>query len=263
MLNSSRLSGEEKNRIIDHLIEIDHDRNISIINLIQNGVEFEYEKKDGGNAYFFRFKRKRDDEFRVYFCVKDVEELREMKKYLVDADTTFASIPKWIIPEISKGRKILWQDSAYRFILKDNVVIDDNDDKNNNIISNFSVTDIHEEDIFLINSLWPYGDEKSIDYIGGRIKESISGGIYIDGKIAGWCLTHFDNSLAHLFVLEEHRRKDLAFKLLHYMSKKVRESGKTPYLYSVKDNIGAHRLFYKYGYVKSEEVSWFGMGLSK
>lgn len=239
--------------LINDLKRIDYHRNISIINLIKNGLEFEYEKD--GDAYFFRFKRNRDDEFRVYFCASNIEELNKMKKYLKSEDNTFASIPKWIIPEISKGRKILWQDSAYKFILTNDIEVDDVEVPG----SNFLIEKIKEDDFVLIDKLWSYRDEKSIKYISSRIESGISGGIYINGEIAAWCLTHFDNSLAHLFVLDKFRRKNLAFKLLHFMSKKIRETGRIPYLYSVKDNISAHKLFYKYGYTRVEEVCWFGM----
>ena len=253
MKDSSKLS-EENIKIIKHLKEISLVKNISIINLIKNGLDFEYERKE--NAYFFRFMRKRDSDFRVYFCVKDIYELNEMKIFLKDSDTTFASIPKWIIPEISKDRKILWKENAYRFILPNNIEIKEEKEIHD---TKLDIEMIKDKDISIINSLWPYRDENSEIYIGSRIKEGLSSGIYIEGEIAAWCLTHFDNSLAHLFVLDRFRRKNLAHKLLFHMSSTVRKSGRTPYLYSVKDNFGAHKLFEKLGYVKSEDVCWFAM----
>ncbi len=253
-MNDSINLSETKKEIIKQLKENNFNKNISIINLIKNGQDFEYKKE--GEAYFFRFRRSRDDEFRVYFSVNNIEELEKVKKYLKSSDTTFASIPKWIIPEISSNKTILWQDSAYRFILPDNVKLQEQPEKQG---SEFNISKIRDKDIPYINSLWAYSDEKSVDYIGGRIKEGLSAGIYDGNKIIAWCLTHFDNSLAHLFVVEKYRRKNLAYKLLYYMSKSVRESGRTPYLFSVKDNISAHKLFHKLGYINSEEVCWFEM----
>jgi len=253
MNNNMQLS-ETSKEIIKNLKENNFKKNISIINLIKNGLDFEYKKE--GEAYFFRFRRRRDDEFRVYFSVKNIEELDKVKGYLKNSDTTFASIPKWIIPEISSNKTIVWQDSAYRFILPNSVTFQQQPEEQG---SEFKISKIRDKDIPYINSLWPYSDEKSVDYIAARIKEGLSAGIYDGNKIIGWCLTHLDNSLAHLFVVEKYRRKNLAYKLVYYMSNSVRESGRTPYLFSVKDNISAHKLFHKLGYVNSEEVCWFEM----
>ena len=53
-----------------------------------------------------------------------------------------------------------------------------------------------------------YKDMLSVGYLNERIEKSVSAGIYNDGKLVAWALTHDDGSLGSMHVLKNTGERD-------------------------------------------------------
>ena len=95
-----------------------------------------------------------------------------------------------------------------------------------------------------------------ISYINECIMEGITCGIYINGKLAGWAMTHDDKAIGFLHVLEEYRNRGVATGIMNYMAQKTREQGIIPFVHVEETNVKSMNLMLKSGFEKDQKVHW-------
>ncbi len=95
-------------------------------------------------------------------------------------------------------------------------------------------------------------------YIEERIRCGPSVGVFRNGRLAGFSLTHDEGTLGVLEVLPEYRRQGLAEKMSVALCRKVREAGGIPTVHIKCGNRASMALAAKLGYVSTGDVIWAG-----
>jgi 8-oxo-dGTP diphosphatase len=95
-------------------------------------------------------------------------------------------------------------------------------------------------------------------YLAERIRNGPSVGIFRDGRLVGWSMTHDEGTMGVLEVLPEYRRLGLAEKLSSALCRKVREAGSIPTVQILCGNRASPSLAEKMGFVRTADVTWFG-----
>jgi len=129
----------------------------------------------------------------------------------------YHSVEDWMIPCILKHRALDWILSTNRYILDDSVKCDSSEIETVKIEPAFA-SFLHQ------NSL--YKNSTSVEYIEERLNRGISVGIMHDKQLVAWGLTHDDDSLGFLHVLEEYRKKGYGKAILLDLIHQKRNEGK-------------------------------------
>lgn len=184
----------------------------------------------------------------IYISSNSPEELNTILDELDPADKYFAVIEDRLIPNFKKRYRFKWLLRTIKYILSSDKAINEN-------ISDVSPLKAEDAETVLNNS--DYTEYNSLEYVAERIKNGISGGIRIRNELAGWIMTHDDNAIGFLFVLEKFRRRGIADKLLSYMIMEVRKKGIMPFVHIEEKNTASGKLIQKYGFQKYGGISWF------
>jgi 8-oxo-dGTP diphosphatase len=183
----------------------------------------------------------------IYLYSKDENELFKLIENLNADDKHFGAIDDWQIPIITKKGNIDWLINAYQYHLPDEEELPENK------VETYRLT-TGDSPYIVAQSI--YKDMLSIEYLNERIERSVSAGIYEDGKLVAWALTHDDSSLGTMHVLKDYRRKGYAREITISLVKKCRVIGKIPFLQCEDKNEAAQRLVESLGFVKDRNVSW-------
>jgi len=97
-----------------------------------------------------------------------------------------------------------------------------------------------------------------VDYVEERIRCGPSVGVFRDGRLAGFSMTHDEGTMGVLEVLPEYRRQGLAEKMSVALCRKVREAGGIPTVHIKCGNLASLGLAAKMGYVPTGDVTWVG-----
>lgn len=124
--------------------------------------------------------------------------------------------------------------------------------------SNFVATSINLKDAAEVDSYYTYRSEHSLKQITEEITNRPSAAIYIDGEIASWSLTHFDNSMGAMFTKPKFRKMGLAEIVTKHHLRQLIECGITPYVQIVTDNTASKNLATKCGFVSFGQYDHFG-----
>lgn len=187
------------------------------------------------------------ESFNVHFCAFMPEDVRYLSQFLEVGDNSFAGTQEWVLRMIKGNREYEYYEPCYQLYLPDSVELPPAD---------IDICPIRPKDVDLVDSKWPFRHERSLEYMESRIKNGITGAVYNKDKLIAWCLTHGDNSLGHIFVLDEHRGKNYAYNISLYMIEKIREKGIIPYIFIVQENYKSVNLAQKLGFVIFEKVAW-------
>lgn len=120
------------------------------------------------------------------------------------------------------------------------------------------VTNVKIDDAEVIDRLYTYRNEGSLDMIKKDIQNRPSSAIYNDKEIASWVLVHNDNSMGIMYTKDEFRNKGYAVDVTLDLTSKIIKMGKIPYLQINKLNNMSPGLALKCGFDKYEECDWFG-----
>lgn len=93
-----------------------------------------------------------------------------------------------------------------------------------------------------------------IAYIRERLAEGPAVGIFRDGNLVGWALTHDDMAMGMLTVLPEYRRQGIALDITLALIARMRELGEVPIVHISKDNTMSMPLVKKLGFVEICDV---------
>jgi 8-oxo-dGTP diphosphatase len=183
----------------------------------------------------------------IYLYSKYENELFKLIENLNADDKYFGAIDDWQIPIITKKGNIDWLINAYQYHLPDEKELPENK------VETYRIT-TRDSPYIVTQSI--YKEMLSTDYINERIERSVSAGIYENGRLVAWALTHDDSSLGSMHVLKDCRRKGYAREITISLVKQCRAIGKIPFLQCENKNVAAQRLMESLGFVKDRNVSW-------
>ncbi len=101
-----------------------------------------------------------------------------------------------------------------------------------------------------------YKDFTSEAYIRDRLEKDVSAGIWIDGELVGWGLTHDDTSLGFLHVVPHYRGQGLGESLLRSLVNEKHIRKKPVFVNIEPHNHQSINLVKKLGFRFDREVSW-------
>lgn len=215
----------------------------TIYTLEKKQVSKYYIKNDSALIYF----GDASESFNVHFCGNTKEDIEYMKQFLGPCDLRFGGIKEWILSLIKGEREYEYYEPCYQLYLPDSIELPR---------AGIDIEPVRPEDAELVDSKWPFKHEGSVQYMADRIKNGITGAVYENDKLLAWCLIHSDNSLGHIFVLDEYRGRNYAYNISLYMIEKIREKGIIPYIFIVQDNYRSINLAQKLGFTIFSKVAW-------
>lgn len=235
------MTDKQKNEAINSLKK-NEIYNLSVIGFInENPVEKFVQK---GNSFFVKGG---DGDGWIYFTGNNETEFNSLIKSLTAEDKYFGALDDWMIPIILKNREVEWLINAYQFHFPGDKLIPENKIRTGKLTS---------KDSDFIASQSVYKEMLSVKYLNERINKSVSAGIYDNGKLVAWALTHDDGSIGSMHVLEEYRGKGYAKEISISLVRQCRKINKIPFLQCETKNLPAQNLVEKLGFVKDRNVSW-------
>jgi len=184
----------------------------------------------------------------VYISSNSEEELNTIKNVLQNNDKNFAAIEEWMIPILTKDKKMKWKLSAVKLILLGERTLFES----KNIFSELTPSDSE----FIYQSS-DYKDVISIDYIIDRITNGESTCIRHMDKPIAWAITQDDGAIGFLHVLPEYRKMGYGREVTMDLIKKVRKKNKIPFVHIEEENEKSMSLAMSLGFKKDKVVSWF------
>ncbi|MDF2675414.1 MAG: hypothetical protein K0R09_3686 [Clostridiales bacterium] len=121
-----------------------------------------------------------------------------------------------------------------------------------------TVSSVKVEDAEIIDRLYTYRNEDSLEHIKKDIQNRPSSAIYNGKEISSWVLVHNDNSMGVMHTKDEYRNKGYAVDVTLDLTSKIIKMGKKPFLQINILNKMSPGLALKCGFVKGESCDWFG-----
>lgn len=188
----------------------------------------------------------------AYLCGDNPEDLFSVLEKFNFQSQYFANVEEWMLPVLTHTRKIEWKLSTHRYYLPDNRTVDPPD-----YIS--KVLDVSMAQYIYERSA--YKDFTSETYIKERIEKDVSAGIWIDGELVGWGLTHDDTSLGFLNVVPPYRGQGLGESILRFLVILKRQKNKPVFVNIEPHNHQSINLVKKLGFSFDREVSWVKLNI--
>lgn len=183
----------------------------------------------------------------AYLCGDNPEDLYALLEKFDFQSLYFANVEEWMLPVLTHTRKIEWKLSTHRYYLPDNKIVE-HPDYISKPLDGSMASYIFERSA--------YKDFTSEEYIKERIEKDVSAGIWIDGELVGWGLTHDDTSLGFLNVIPAYRGQGLGESLLRYLVILKRQKNKPVFVNIEPHNHQSINLVKKLGFTFDREVSW-------
>jgi len=183
----------------------------------------------------------------AYLCGENPEDLTMVLQQFSFATLYFANVEDWMIPALTQNHRVAWKLITHRFYLPDHVIIAEPH------LQHSKLPVALAEAIFEMSA---YKDYTSIGYLKDRINKDISTGIWANGKLVGWGLTHDDSSLGFLNVLPGWQGKGLGESILKALILQKRELHLPVFVNIEPHNVQSLRLIEKLGFVFDRQVSW-------
>jgi GNAT superfamily N-acetyltransferase len=183
----------------------------------------------------------------AYLCGDNPEELFEVLEQFNFATPYFANVEDWMLPAITHMHRIDWKLTTHRYYLLDDKFIEPPAQTFQRLEPGMA-RHIYE--------LSAYKDYTSEGYIRDRLDKDISIGLWQDGELVGWGLTHDDASLGFLNVLPQWQAKGLGEAILRALILKKREMDLPVFVNIEPHNIQSINLIKKLGFSFDRQVSW-------
>lgn len=239
----------QNSKVIMDFLKEDLLINLNIIGIIENEAEVKIYVDNVENpkgivvdkGYFYYIYSKNDD-----FIEEVIESFNK------DGYYGFSGIEKSIADKIKGRYKVVeWDNPCTLYYLpKEN--LDFGKIKN-------EVRSIDVKDAEIIDFHYEFRDSSSIEEIRKDILHRPSSGVYKNGELVCWVLTHDDNSLGIMYTKEEHRKMGYAVDVTIDIAAKHLAKGKIPYLQIIERNNMSPGLAKKCGFVECGKVVWFGI----
>ncbi|MFL0247721.1 GNAT family N-acetyltransferase [Candidatus Clostridium stratigraminis] len=175
-----------------------------------------------------------------------------MESFNKDGYYGFSAIEKSIADKIKDRYKVIdWDNPCTLYYLpKENLNLES--------IKN-EVRTIDVKDAETINGFYEFQGPDSLEEIRKDILERPSSGVYKNGELVSWAVTHDDNSLGIMYTKKEHRRMGYAEDVTVDLAAKHILQGKIPFLHIIERNNMSPGLAKKCGFEECGKVVWFGI----
>jgi GNAT superfamily N-acetyltransferase len=183
----------------------------------------------------------------AYFSVPEPNDMEILLEKFSFPTPYLANVEEWMIPHLSKSHRVEWKLLTNRYYLPDEVEVTPTEQL-------FTALDPSHVSYIFINSA--YKDYTSEKYITERLSRDISAGVWVNGTLAGWGLTHDDGSLGFLNVLSEFRGQGIGEAVSRALIQAKREQKKPVFVNVEPQNKQSISLLQKLGYVFDRPVSW-------
>ncbi len=187
----------------------------------------------------------------AYLCGDNPEDLFTLLEEFRYETLYFANVEEWMLPVLTHRHKIEWKLTTHRYYLLWERQIDP---------PLFESRPLEESMASYIYDHSAYRDFTSIQYIRERLKMDVSAGIWIDGELVGWGLTHDDTSLGFLNVIPGYRGQGLGESLLRALIIQKRQKGMSVFVNIEPHNHQSINLIRKLGFTYDREISWVKLG---
>ncbi len=216
-------------------------KNLNMINFVENS-DINFTKKVGNSILV----KGKSDESWTYISSSSREEFEKLIEEC-DNGEHFAVVESWMVPFICKNRKTEWQMSCTKLYFPEDRTLSEND---------HFVTELSVDEAEYIYEHSKYKNYLTVEYVRERLKKGIALGIYEDGLLAAWIMTHDDGALGFFNVRKEHRRKGYGYSLLTEIIKRQRQQGKISFIHIEEDNVRSMNLARKIGFIRDRRVHW-------
>lgn len=187
----------------------------------------------------------------VYICSHNPSELARATALLTPEDLNFALLEDWMVPIITKGRKIEWQMSSRRLILPLTTPLPD---------KNIPTTPLGPEEAEYIHQNWPYAHVTTLEYTRDRISRGFSAAVRdSQGLPVAWAITHDDGAIGFLYVQDQYRGKGYAQAVTLAIARELKNLGQIAWVNIEPDNRKSLALANKLGFVDTGIIYWIGL----
>ncbi len=159
----------------------------------------------------------------------------------------FANVEEWMLPVLTHNRKIEWKLSTHRYYLPEDRALEPPD---------FLFKPLEPNMAAYVYSHSTYRDFTSEGYIRERLAKDVSAGVWVNGELVGWGLTHDDASLGFLHVIPQYRGKGLGESILRCLVVEKQLRKKPVFVNIEPHNHQSINLVKKLGFLFDREVSW-------
>lgn len=122
---------------------------------------------------------------------------------------------------------------------------------------NIVIQPLSQSDALIVDDLWTYKSDTSLNSIKYEIEHLPTCGAYRDGELLSWALTKFDGSIGTVFTKPEARGLGLGTLVNFYVTSKLFEQGQQrAFCYIAPDNLASLRIFEKLGYSYIGDKNW-------
>ncbi len=230
----------------------DPDRNISLINLIENN--FYEDLIVHNNAVILKRKTLRkcfiagdndDDIIRVLNIAYN-------KNFFSGDYKRFSSVDERIVPIIKSQFDVNMRNCGDKLFLSNNVGLPEPERQ---------AQPVSIEEAPIINSYWEHKNEVELEYIKQCITHGWGFIIYNNGEPVSWAMTHFDGSLGFLHVRDKYRRQGYGKDVMIPLIKEVRRYGKRVFTHIIGQNDASSGLAKKLGYKPLYRICWLSLSI--
>lgn len=240
----------QENRIItrynEEIISFLREDSVKNMNMIYFMEDYPVESLDRiGDAVLLRGT---SDHTWIYISSRDQAGLNAVAKGLTEEDTHFAAIEEWMVPALIRDKQVSWCLTMVRLLLPAYVTYP-------KIRDDIAPLSVNDAPVIYDNSRYKAVTSRS--YIRERIRRGPGAGIYRQGKLVAWVMTHDDSSIGVMHVDERYRRLGFAHDLTVFLIEEVRRRGRIPYVHVEETNAKSMNLALKMGFRADRSLSWF------
>lgn len=219
----------------------DEKKNINVINFIES---YPVDRVDEVGETI-RIRGKSDHDWN-YISSNSKDEFERMLESL-NNEKYFAILEDWMVPIVEAEGTLEWKLSCIKFFFPDSKKVPEVD---------APITPLSVEDSEWIFKNGKYSEFTSTRYIREMIQKGPAIGIRQDGYLVAWVMTHDDGAIGFLHVLPEYRSRGYAIALTCEMIRRVKRSGKIPFVHIEEENTSSIRLAKKLGFEEERKVHW-------
>ncbi len=179
----------------------------------------------------------------------DSDRLREVLSKLPAGDYHFSAVDLDLIPIMEEVMEVEIEEPTWLFDMKHE------DFRPTSVMETEPVRPEHAE---MIAQRWL--DSEATDYVRSRIETGMTAGIYVDGELAAWDMTHLETDdvimLGFLHVRKPYRGRGYAKTTATALLERVFALGKTPVCHVFQDNDVSINLSEQMGFKKIKRQVW-------
>lgn len=232
-------------RLEQVLADLDQDpiRNINLMNFLRQYPLVSIDQV--GRSYLIRGT---SDHTWVYISSTEPTEFAELMRLLHEEDEYYAIIEDWMLPALLQGKEMIWQLTCMKLFFPNEIPLPMPKDH---------IVKLSKECAEYIFAHSKYKDFTSIEYITERIEIGHALGVFEEGRLVAWVMTHDDGAMGFLHVLPECRGKGYANDLSYELIRRLREEGQIPFVHIEESNVPSMTLARKIGFLPDRRIHWF------